>query len=246
MLTCAFRKTYKQQDTWFQLEARFNQLPQTILGVKGPSGSGKTTLLRCVAGLIPPDSGCITQETTCWFDQSQKVNLPTKRRNLRFVFQDYALFPHMTVVQNLLYGIQGANTQVLLFPDSSTRVVNNLRKDQIFSQIEYWLRLIRLTDHRNKKPHELSGGQKQRVALARAMIGQPDLLLLDEPFSAQDPELRSKLCSELLRYQSLIGCQVILVSHHQNELEYLCHDLIELPENLGISSVGEKVLLKTS
>jgi len=158
----------------------------------GPSGAGKSTLMRLIAGLETPDSGTIEVDGQIWFDSQKKINLPPQKRSVGFVFQDYALFPTMSVRDNLLYA---AST-----PDERQRV------DKLID-------LVELSSLRSRFPYTLSGGQKQRVALARALVRNPKLLLLDEPLSALDPSMRSKLQNELAQIHQSMGVTTLLVSH---------------------------------
>lgn len=164
---------------------------KTLLSLFGHSGSGKTTLLRILAGLVKPDSGIITYNNTIWFDSSRKINLSPQQRNVGFMFQDYALFPNMTVEENIRFG---------------QRVRNN-------KTIENLLDCFNLVSLRHQKTHHLSGGQKQRIALARALASKPSLLLLDEPLSALDHEMRLALQYEIRKSHQLMDAITIMVSH---------------------------------
>jgi molybdate transport system ATP-binding protein len=156
----------------------------------GKSGAGKTTLLRLIAGLERPKSGHIIVNDEVWFND--KINLPPQKRGVGFVFQDYALFPTMSVKNNILYGC---------------------KSDEQKKSLDKLLALMELENLTNSYPHQLSGGQKQRVALARALIGEPRILLLDEPLSALDSDMREKLQSELLAIHTEFKIPAILVSH---------------------------------
>jgi molybdate transport system ATP-binding protein len=170
----------------------------SVTGIKGPSGSGKTTLLRVLAGLQNPDRGRIVCGSTVWFDSAERIAAPTQKRNLAFVFQDYALFPDMTVRQNLSYGA----------------------KDNAFG--EYCMEMLKLSALQSRYPGELSGGQKQRCALGRALAAQPRLLLMDEPLSALDDELRMELREELKALFGKVKCTGVIVSHSETDLNHLC------------------------
>lgn len=158
----------------------------------GPSGAGKTTLLRMIAGLEKPDSGTIRVDDQIWFDSAQHINLPPQKRSIGFVFQDYALFPTMSVRENLLFAASG---------DTSKFFVDEL------------LELTELTNLAHRRPDTLSGGQQQRVALARALVRKPKILLLDEPLSALDSTMRLKLQDELTLIHTRLGVTTLLVSH---------------------------------
>ena len=161
----------------------------------GPSGCGKTTLLRIIAGFENPDDGAVL------FDDTNVVGLPPNKRHSNTVFQSYALFPHMTVFENVAFSLR------LKKVDNAT-VEEKVRK---------YLSLVQLEEHMYKKPNQLSGGQRQRVANARALINEPKVLLLDEPLSALDAKLRSSLLVELDRLHDKIGITFIFVTHDQSE-----------------------------
>lgn len=178
-----------------------------LLAVYGPSGSGKTTLLRILAGLVRPETGYITVEGEVWLDRSRHINLPTRHRSIGFVFQDFALFPNLTVRQQLEFAL----------PDRHDKtIVNEL------------LSLMELEELQRQRPAQLSGGQQQRVALARAIARHPRLLLLDEPLSALDEEMRSKLQEYLLKVHLRYGLTTLLVSHHLPEIFQLADEVIVL------------------
>ncbi len=203
MIRFRVEKTLRAGPSVFQLEVEGRVEKGGFLGVTGPSGSGKTTLLRCLAGLEKPDSGLIAGTET-WYDSERRVFVPARRRNVGLVFQDYALFPHMTVLGNLLY----AN------PDRARALE--------------FLDLVRMADLAGHFPRELSGGQKQRTALARALMRSPDVLLLDEPLSALEEDLRLALGEEVKRVHRQTGVTTVMVSHSRAELGRLTTDLLEL------------------
>lgn len=168
-----------------------------FLTLFGKSGSGKTTLLRIIAGLETPDNGRVVVDGEVWFDSDKKINLTPQKRGVGFVFQDYALFPNMSVRQNLTYALKNSK--------------EIKRVDEILDVMEI-VQLAALM------PHQLSGGQKQRVALARALISSPKLLLLDEPLSALDSVMRLKLQEELIVVHKKFNITSILVSHDIGEV----------------------------
>ena len=177
------------------------------LAVYGPSGAGKTTLLRILAGLTPTDSGRIIVGEETWLDSTNKVDLPTRYRSIGFVFQDFALFPNLTVREQLEYAL----------PSKEKMPV-----------IDELLELMELQELQNRRPGLLSGGQQQRVAIARAITRSPRLLLLDEPLSALDDEMRRKLQDYLLRIQQRYHLTTLLVSHHLPEIFRLADNVIHL------------------
>ncbi|MBN2870356.1 MAG: ATP-binding cassette domain-containing protein [Campylobacterales bacterium] len=184
-----------------------------FLTLFGPSGAGKTTLMRCIAGLETPQSGVITVDGVVWFDSKKKINLPPQKRSVGFVFQDYALFPTMSVRQNLLFAAETAEQK---------KGVNEL------------IDLVELGNLADRLPSTLSGGQKQRVALARALVRHPKILLLDEPLSALDPSMRSKLQNELSLIHERLGVTTLLVSHDIAET-------VKLSDRLASVAAGQIV-----
>jgi len=181
----------------------------------GESGAGKTTLLRMIAGLISPDKGIIKVGNSVWYSSNDRINMPPQQRNIGFVFQDYALFPNMTVFNNVAYGQKG--------------------KDKIF--IDELLQIFGLTEFANRKPEKLSGGQKQRVALARALARKPQFLLLDEPLSALDAGIRTALQNEILKAHSIYKATIMLVSHDLAEVFRLAQKVM-LIDNGQVKGFG--------
>ncbi|HQR60445.1 MAG TPA: ATP-binding cassette domain-containing protein [Methylophilaceae bacterium] len=181
----------------FQLDVRLEIAEGEFVALFGPSGVGKTTLLRCLAGLEKPDLGRLDVVGETWLDSAAGVNLPPQHRRAGYMFQDYALFPNMTVRGNLEFA---------------------LRKGADKNRVDTLLDLMELGELQHRKPESLSGGQKQRVALARALASEPRLLLLDEPFSALDAVMRARLHDEILRLQRHFGLTTIIVSHDVGEV----------------------------
>jgi molybdate transport system ATP-binding protein len=169
----------------------------SITKIHGPSGAGKTTFLKIIAGLIEPEKGKIIVDDAIWLDTNSKLSLSPQKRQVGFAFQNYALFPNMTVRQHLEYATND---------------------EQWITRLLSIGKLDTLADH---KPEYLSGGQQQRLAVLRALSIKPKLLLMDEPFSALDPEMRSELINELKLIWSEMGTTVLIVSHNLQELEGL-------------------------
>jgi iron(III) transport system ATP-binding protein len=180
----------------------FSMYKGEIVGVLGSSGSGKSTLLRLIAGLEMPTSGNITIAGTTVVNE--KLFIQPENRGVGMVFQDYALFPHMTVKDNVLFGL--------------SRLSRKERQLRLTEMLE----LVQLKDFENRYPHELSGGQQQRVALARALAPKPNVLLMDEPFSNLDSDLKECIREDLRRILKTADMTCIMVSHDQKDVESIC------------------------
>jgi|TARA_B000000557_G_C20734149_1_gene425604 iron(III) transport system ATP-binding protein len=179
-----------------------------FISILGPSGSGKTTLLRLIAGLDIQDSGSIIIENKIIADK--EVMIPPEKRNVGLVVQDKALFPHLNVTKNIMFGIRDLKN-----------------KEQLTSDI---MKLFKIDKHKDKYPHELSGGEQQRVALARALAPKPKLLLLDEPFDGLDKKLKSELHNEVKKIVKSKKITVIMVSHDQDEAALLSDKVLEIKD----------------
>jgi ABC-type Fe3+/spermidine/putrescine transport system ATPase subunit len=186
-----------------------------FLTLLGESGSGKTTLLRLIAGFEEPTSGEI------WMGGSRLDTLPPYKRRVNTVFQQYALFPHLSVRENIAYGLHA----------------NNTPKSEIAPRVEQALAMVRMFDYLNAKPTKLSGGQQQRIALARALVNRPKLLLLDEPLSALDANLRKEMQAELKSLQREVCITFLFVTHDQEEAMALS-DRIALLKGGGLEQVA--------
>jgi molybdate transport system ATP-binding protein len=192
----------------FRLKMKFT-VADNMTVLFGPSGCGKTTVLRCIAGLTRPEWGYICLDEAVLFDSSRKTCLPSRRRGIGYVFQEYALFPHMTVKKNIIYGVKNQNEAA----------------DDSFQEL---LKLFKIGNLITRYPGELSGGEKQRVTLARALMAEPKVLLLDEPLSALDNEIRSELQDELFRIKSDWKIPLILVTHDWEEARKLGDQIIHM------------------
>ncbi len=199
------RLPLKNQQGEFVLELDFVLKKGEFLALNGPSGSGKTTLLRIIAGLEKRSQGRLWVDGACWQDSDQGLFLAPQKRAIGLVFQNYALFPNMTVWQNLRYALQN---------------------DADLSLLEELLDLLDLSTLTNAWPRQLSGGQQQRVALARAIVRKPKILLLDEPLSALDFNLRERLQTYLLDLHQRFELSTILVSHDRQEIRKLADRVI--------------------
>ncbi|MGC9121203.1 MAG: ABC transporter ATP-binding protein [Sulfurihydrogenibium sp.] len=218
MIVVRVKKELIGQKGKFNLEVDFKVEKGEFLTIFGRSGSGKTTILRMIAGLEKPDEGYIEFDGKVYFDSSKKINIPPQKRNVGFVFQNYALFPNMTVFENVAFAL-------------------DKKKKENIEKVEEVLKLVELYNLKDRYPSSLSGGQQQRVALARAIIKNPDILLLDEPLSALDYSIRIKLQDELKKIHKMFNLTTLLVSHDKPEVFKLSDRVIYL-EDGKIRKVG--------
>ena len=190
----------------------------TLLTLLGPSGSGKTTILRLIAGLIEPDTGSIL------FDGEDISPIPTEERNIGFVFQSYALFPHLSVAENIAFGLE----------------TRKWSKEKIIARVKEMLELVGLQGKGKRYPRELSGGEQSRVALARALAPNPSLLLLDEPLSALDMNLKENLRKIIREIQQKVQVSTIYVTHDQTEAMEISDKIIILEKGQIVESGSPK------
>lgn len=188
----------------FRLSVKF-EAKDGVMGILGPSGCGKSMTLRCIAGVERPDEGKIVLDGVTLFDSEQRINLKPQQRQVGYLFQNYALFPNMTVQQNILCGAK--------------REKDKAKREELLA---HYIELMQLTGLEKHYPAQLSGGQQQRVALARILVNQPKLLMLDEPFSALDTHLREKLLVEMKGILERFGGVSIAVTHSRDEAYDLC------------------------
>lgn len=203
--------------------------PGQIIGLLGPSGSGKTMTLRSIAGIAKPDSGKIIVNGCTFFDSEEKINRKPQARRVGFLFQNYALFPNMTVSQNIECGLAGARMQKK-YTSSALRKTGRRTfakedRGEREEKIREVIRRMHLEGLENRKPSELSGGQQQRTALARILVGNPQIVLLDEPFSALDEYLRDQLLDETMDQLTGLGITVFFVTHSRIEARKVCSDI---------------------
>lgn len=217
MMQVRLKKTLVGHEGSFDLEVDFSIETGQWLALYGASGVGKTTLLRCIAGLEQPQVGYIALDQHLWLDTENRINLPPQQRSTSLMFQDYALFPNMTVRGNLRFAQQ---------------------KGRDPKHADTLLEMMELGALADSKPAKLSGGQRQRVALARTLIAEPQVLLLDEPFSALDSRLRARLVEEIVRLQQRTGMTTLIVSHQVGEIYQLAQEVIVL-ENGTIRQQGK-------
>ena len=211
----------------FSLELAFRSDSSRVV-LFGPSGSGKSLTLRAIAGLMRPDAGHIGVRGRTLFDDFRGVDVPARERRIGYVFQDYALFPHLTVAQNVAFGL--------------TAGLRQPSRQKVPEAAQRWLNAFELDGLANRYPTQISGGQQQRVALARALAPQPDLLLLDEPFAALDPLLRGRLRDELVALQARLDVQMLVITHDPADVEALGQHVLEIREGrLYRDSASERV-----
>ena len=213
------RKTLTSATHTFTLSVQLQSTHERIM-IVGPSGSGKSLTLQAIAGLLTPDAGHIRLEGDTLYDASSQVCLPPQARRLAYVFQDYALFPHLTVYQNVAFPLRHGWRNPRSHPERS----------QWHPSVARWLDAFGLTSLASQYPADLSGGQRQRTALARALVTEPRALLLDEPFSALDPHLRATMRQELLALQQRLRVPLILITHDVEDAEVLGQHVVQMQD----------------
>ena len=204
----------------FSLSIRFS-IERDILVLFGPSGCGKTTTLRSIAGLLQPDGGRIVNDGEVFFDSTNKIFIPPRQRRIGYMFQDFALFPHMNVYRNIWYGVRDHDREAR----------------QMYEKLTNLLKIGHLAE---RSPGQLSGGEKQRVALARALMAQPKILLLDEPLSSLDTETRWEVRNELREMQRIWNIPFILVTHDPDEARFLGDQVLYMQKGrqVGLAAPG--------
>lgn len=207
------QKELRAADRVFSLDITLASDSQRIV-LYGPSGSGKSLTLKAIAGLMRPDSGHIRIQGRTLFDSTQGIDVRVQERNVAYLFQDYALFPHLTVAQNIAFGLARGSV--------------NLRRPAEHPAVRQWLQAFELDTIAHSRPSQISGGQRQRVALARALVAAPDMLLLDEPFSALDLSLRQRMRNELAELQTRLQVPMLLITHDPADVEALGQTVFEL------------------
>ena len=197
----------------FTLEVGFRSAAQRLV-LYGPSGAGKTQTLRMIAGITPPDSGWVRVAGRTLFDAAAGLNLSPQQRQVGYVFQDYALFPHLTVRQNIAFALR--------------RGWRNPLRQEPLPEADRWIEQFGLQEVAAQLPHQISGGQRQRTALARALVTRPTALLLDEPFAALDKALRHRLREELLELQTSLQLPLLLITHDEDDVDRLAQEVVQL------------------
>lgn len=212
----------KKQLDQFNLDVSCS-FPGGVLVIQGESGSGKSTILNCISGLLTPETGRVEVNGRVLYNSGQNVNIPVQNRNIGYVFQNYALFPNMTVEKNILYGLKNQ-------PEYKTKE----KREEILQYMEYILDTFRIGHLRKKYPYQISGGEKQRTALARAIVTKPELLLLDEPFSALDLKTKKIVYQEFLDLKQQMQMPIILISHDPKESDLFADHRLYLEEGHAV------------
>jgi molybdate transport system ATP-binding protein len=207
------RKQLQQGDSRFALDVHFSSAAQRLV-LYGPSGAGKTQTLRMIAGITRPDGGAVRVAGRTLYDQAAGVGLSPQARRIGCVFQDHALFPHLTVRQNIGFALQ--------------RGWRNPGHRTAAPEVERWIAQFQLGPVAGHYPHQLSGGQRQRTALARALVTEPAALLLDEPFAALDRSLRQRLRDELLQLQAALQLPLLLITHDDDDVRCLAQAVVHI------------------
>ena len=217
-------KTLRSDHRSFRLRVRFRASAKRSV-IFGPSGAGKSLTLQALAGLLTPDTGRITFDGETLFDQAAGIDVPARARGFGYLFQDYALFPRLNVRQNIAFGLQAG------LRNPSAHVGGDA--------VERWLDAFELGGVASQRPAELSGGQRQRTALARALVHSPRALLLDEPFSALDPELRDRMRAELDELLQRIDIPVVMITHDPEDLAWFGDEAFYLRDGVITAAPAE-------
>lgn len=213
MIDLAVQKTLTSAARVFSLDVAVRSDSRRVV-LYGPSGAGKSLTLRAIAGLLTPDRGRIVLGGRTLFDHAEGVNLSARKRRVGYLFQDYALFRHLTVAQNIAFGLKRG----WLNPSRRTHD----------PRVQHWIDAFELGPVAANYPSQISGGQRQRVALARALIAEPSMLLLDEPFAALDPALRTRMRSELAALQQRLDVPMLMITHDPADVDMFGDHVFEL------------------
>jgi molybdate transport system ATP-binding protein len=224
MIEIDIQKSFKNQNERINFNFKTSIEQGSLSALFGKSGSGKTTLLRLLSGLETPDCGQISVAGKIWFDSNKKINLSPQKRDVGFVFQDYALFPNMSVIENL-------------------RFAQNEKNEDFLEEI---LEIVELKEFKNKMPASLSGGQKQRTALARAVARKPKLLLLDEALSALDNTMRKNLQDNIEKIHKRFNMTTLMISHDIAEVYKLASKVIMIDNGAILKEGNPDILFESS
>ena len=216
----AVRKSLASGGHRFELDLAFTSQAERLV-LFGPSGVGKSLTLKAIAGLMRPDAGHIAFEGQLLFDPDAGLDVPARERRLGYVFQEYALFPHLTVRQNVAFGL--------------THGLRNPRRGEAPTAVDRWLDTLEIRPLADRYPDQLSGGQRQRTALARALVAEPRALLLDEPFAALDASLRVRLRDELRELQSRLGLPILLITHDEADVAAFADEVVRIADGRTVA-----------
>jgi molybdate transport system ATP-binding protein len=220
----AVRRTIGAGAQRFELDVAFRSEADRLV-LFGPSGAGKTLTLKAIAGLLRPDAGHVRVAGATLFDAEHGIDTPAPRRDCGYLFQDYALFPHLTARQNIAFGLAAG--------------WRNPRADAGGAAVERWLDALELRAVASRFPDQLSGGQRQRVALARALAAAPRALLLDEPFAALDEPLRNRLRAELAELQARLALPILLITHDPADVDAFADDIVHIDGGRAVASPAQ-------
>jgi len=213
-----------RQTSPIPLDVSFSCGPHEVLAIFGPSGSGKTTILRSIAGLYRPAAADVRSGDTIWSATASGVWMPPHERSVGFVFQEYALFPHLTAMGNVMTAL-----------GHRPRAERRPRAEQL-------LRLMHLSGHFDRRPSALSGGERQRVALARALAREPEVLLLDEPFAAVDRQIRQSLQDDIDELRQKLAIPLVLVTHDERDVSRLATHVLMIEGGRTIATDHPSVI----
>ena len=208
----------KKKLNYFDLDMDVS-IGNELLVIEGASCAGKTTILNCLSVLITPDSGHIAVDDRVLFDDKARINISTEKRHIGYLFQNYALFPNMTVRNNVLYGLR-----------NKRGFRHRQERREMLDYADYTMETLGISHLADKRPTHISGGEKQRVALARAMVTKPALMLLDEPFSALDENTKEKIYEEFMAFKDTLRIPTVLITHNHRETELFADKNITLKE----------------
>jgi len=231
----------------FELNVKFDADSRSHIGILGASGCGKSMTLKCIAGIVKPDEGRIVLNGKVLFDSKEKINLPPQKRKVGYLFQNYALFPNMTVAKNIAIGIRETkkDTKNVTKNETKNEINNEIKNDSKKQEIVKTLIVkFHLEGLEARYPAELSGGQQQRVALARMLANEPDIIMLDEPFSALDSFLKEELQREMYNIMKEYDGEVLMVSHSRDEVFKLTEKLVIMDDGKIVTYNGTKAIFE--